>query len=363
MKKTIKTFAAAAVCALAMLASVSCDNKVKPGEGGDGTVEYTLALKYATHESIYIPAQNAEDHKVDLNTNLTISQLAVSEKDGKEWCLASLIEEEGVIKVLLDPVDGQYDIDLTATFVVSAVGVEGVAPLEFKVTREKYVYLTLNPDISANFNYSVKADGETLAITVNTNADKWYFIDEADDKSWYSADITEGADGAVITFTFNKNTTSGEYGYVGQFNFGVMRTKDENGEALATPAFESLIYVAVMQPKYVETTNAATSVTVSDMMSGEIANGGRIDFEADPFMGAYLTITTTPAEAGYEVKFFEYGTSTELGADAWVSFAPMGDTTILSVTTNTGAERKADMAIFGAGSEPIFKCTVVQAGA
>jgi lipoprotein len=358
MKKItlMKNLATAAIFALAISSTVSCDPEEKKDGNTDNTV-YTLELKYSTHSSINIPSEDASERKIDLNTNLSKDQIKVTEKDGKDWCLASVIEEEETVKILLEPIDDLYDQDLNATFIVEAVGVEGVKPIEFTVSRAKYIYLELDPEF--DFNYFAKSEGETLTITVNTNADRWYFVDAFEgDKSWYSINPTEGTDGTVVTIEFYKNTTSGEYGNIGQFQFGVNRTIDENGEPLEEPYFDALQFFTVMQALYVENENTATSVTVSDMMSGEIANGGNIEVDAEPMMGygAYLNIN---ADGGYEVKFFEHGTDTEI---TWVKLTPMGDTNALMVEDNTtGKERVADMAIFGAPAAALFRCTVTQA--
>lgn len=358
----LKNLAAAAFAALFLTAFVSCDKEPENNDKGNDTqTSYTLELKYKTHEVINIPQENADVRKIELNTNLKKDQIKVTEKNGRDWCTAEIIEENGGILIQLSPVNDMFDKDLSAVFTVEAVGIEGVKPFEFTVTRAKLITLTLSPEF--DFNYFAKPEGETLTLTVNTNAEKWNFKDEAPgDKSWYTINPSEGTDGTTVTIEFKKNTTSGEYGNIGNFQFGVYKTTDAEGQALPEPVFEALQFFTVMQPLYVESSLTATSVTVSDMMSGEIANGGNIEIEADPFMPAYLTITATPEKGGYEVKFCETGTSDELSS-AWLSLDVMGEANQLNAQTNTGAQRKADMVIIGAGNKEIFRCTVTQAGA
>ena len=356
----LKTKMAALIAIVSVSAAVSCEKNPGQNDKPGTEAEWTLELKYQTHSSINIPQNTAEVRYVDLVTNLAADQLKVSEKNGKDWCEAGIVSQDNQIQVRLSPVNDMFDKDLTATFVVEAVGIDGVKPLEFSVSRAKLVYLELSPEM--DFNYFAKPEGEILELTVNTNADRWSFKDVAEgDKGWYSISPTEGTDGTVVTIEFKKNTTSGEYGNMGQFQFGVYKTEDAEGKPLPEPVFEALQFFTVMQSLYVESNLTATAVTVSDMMSGEIADGGRIDFEADPIMGVYLNITATPQDGGYEVRFTETGTDNTL-PDSWVSLTPMGMTNNLEAKTNTGAERKADMVIVGAENKELFRCTIVQAG-
>ena len=362
MKKItlMKNLAAAAVFALAVSATVSCDPEDKKKDDNTDDTKYTIELVHQTHESVYIPAEDSDERTIELNTNLKIDQLKVTEKDGKDWCEAKLIEEEGTIKVLLSPIDDLFDQDLTATFTVEAVGVNDVTPLTFTVTRPKYVYLELEPD--PGLQYYAKAAGESMVLTVNTNADKWYFNFKAmtAGDNWFTVSPTEGADGTQVTIIFNKNTTSDENGNIGTFNFGINRTVDENGEPLEEPYFDALAFFTVMQPLYVESGNMATRVIVSDMMGTSVYDSGvNFDFDADPMMGEYLNIVTEPADGGFQAKFFEHGTDTEI---SWAKLNDMGMIYVLEADTNeTGKERVADMKIFGAPAEPLFTCTITQA--
>ena len=347
-----------AAAAMLAMAAVSCTKDEDKGDGGETTV-YTLELKNAEDADIVLENDETDPFVVELNTNLNKDQLSVTEKEGKDWCAVSIDDDCNVS--LIPGQNTSTTEDLTATFTVSATGVDGVSPIEFKVTLKRLTYYVSieSDDLTieyGTYSYNVAATPDkALTITVNTNASTWYFADSNmvydDDTEWYTVDRRSGRNGETITITFKENT--GTSTRMAMFYFDV--------EPFEGDYPYSEVSVTVNQ-----NATPAKSVTAvyDESWENEFTDEETVNIGKD----SYRTSFYVEADGGIASKLVMTGTNEADpsfdGENDWVfSGSSNNEITLNVLANNTGKERSIDLLITPAGSDTeLFRLKLVQAG-
>lgn len=351
--KTTRTILMAAAAMLAM-AAVSCTKDEDKGDGGETTV-YTLELKNAEDADIVLENDETDPFVVELNTNLNKDQLSVTEKEGKDWCAVSIDDDCNVS--LIPGQNTSTTEDLTATFTVSATGVDGVSPIEFNVTLKHAVYTIsiVSDDILYDetyqmYSYTGNGEAENLSLTVITNAPTWYSsVMSWSEEEWCFVTPSSGPSGTEVTISLSPNTS------------GMMRNTTISF-TYAQDGYDG-VTVTIMQNA---TSGGASDITISD-------SDGPIDTNYQINVGAgYSNLPfTIECDGGINTACVKPGTTEKDPAsddeDYWV-FAGRdhNDETKFSITimeNETGQERSVDIIIISTDDDTeLFRFKITQAG-
>ena len=351
--KTTRTILMAAAAMLAM-AAVSCTKDEDKGDGGETTV-YTLELKNAEDADIVLENDETDPFVVELNTNLNKDQLSVTEKEGKDWCAVSIDDDCNVS--LIPGQNTSTTDDLTATFTVSATGVEGVSPIEFNVTLKHAVYTVsiVSDDILYDetyqmYSYTGNGEAENLSLTVITNAPAWYSsVMSWSEEEWCFVTPPNGPSGTEVTISLSPNTE------------GMMRnatisfTYAENGYDGVT--------VNIMQNA---ASGGASEITISNE-DGPIETGYQINAGA-----AYSNLNfTIECDGGINTAFVKPGLTekdpTFDGTNDWIfagrNYYDESQFSITIMDNETGQERAVDLIITSTDEDTeLFRFKISQAG-
>lgn len=201
MKKELtKLIAMGAICSLAFGAA-SCQKE----DGKDEVKSYKLELANPADKEIVLNDDDNEPFEITLNTeNLTKDQISVESKDEQTWCDAS-VKDEKTIRVI--PSSVITEDDLTATFVVSAKGIDNVEPIEFTVTKKGMTFTIDNiscdfpgfSDQGGMYMCTIPETGATLTLTITTVAPNW-FIDYDEE---YGVTVNHSGNTCIIEFPAN----------------------------------------------------------------------------------------------------------------------------------------------------------------
>ncbi len=369
MKKItlMKNLATAAIFALAISSTVSCDPEEKKGEGNEDNTQYTLALANEVYSEIYLEPQTSDEKKIELNTNLTIAQLEINHLEGNEWCDFYLIEEDGKIKAHIIPNDDPdlFVRDLTETFEIKAK-IGKVDPISITISRGKYVYIRITSSDNTDFNfteedfmsqYTIDPSGENINITIETNAESWQFKDEYDN-NWYTVTPPQGTTGTTnVIISFPKNNTNSMQ--IANMQFYDRMIEEEGYSYPKT----SISIQGMQQSALTGSATKVTEVKFTDNLDYNnpiiCTNGQTINVPKAP--GDYRYGLQITADGNYDVKVYE--NNIELENSWFIVPEGMSGYHSLEVENNdTGAERSVDVVIFGADTTTeLFRFKITQA--
>lgn len=363
--KTNRTilFAAAALFAVT---AVSC-NKEENGNNGEETV-YTLELADPEQAEIILENDETAPFTVELNTNLSKDQLSVTENDDKTWCSA-LIDDDCNISIL--PGENTTTENLTATFTVSAKGVDGVSPIEFSITLKHPVFtlsiesedLTYD-DMMGMYSYTGDGNITALIVTVKTNAPLWYVSDMSMSDDWCILSTGSGKDNDQLYINLKENSTGSTRAAQLMFTYeeesynGVMVMIMQNSLNVSGAS-----YVTVYKDNQKITTDYPISISAGEAESTEHGTIMRVD---------YMEEFSYTSDGAIDFKYYEAGTDTDITEEwyetGWVWASPdMEDDSKFTISCqqgNSGAARSVDIVIVPAGgTDELFRFKVTQAGA
>lgn len=362
-KELTRMIAMGAICSLAF-GAVSCQKE--GGKGKDEAKSYKLELANPADKEIVLNDDDKDPFEIALNTeNLTKDQISVEAKDEQTWCDAS-VKDEKTIRVI--PGQNPSEEDQTATFVISATGIEGVSPVEFTVIRRgtstEYT-ISIESDLLVEdaygmLNYNCGPEENTIEITVNTNAAKWYFSYMSfSDEEWFTADKSSGRPGETCRITFKENT-SGETRQQ-MFTFDTEQTDTDYSNASfmvkqapfpATKAIVKAFDVETETPGETYTTGKEVTLSGKDEFPFYIEKDGGIDIRwAEPGSSEYMS----------EYPDWIGSSSSDIYDEDWNAIDKYY--TIKTFLNNTtGKARSIDMIIVPSGkNDELFRFKITQA--
>lgn len=356
MKKItlMKNLATAAIFALAISSTVSCD----PEEKKVDEKTYMIELANPLDKDIMIDPEQTEDITVGLKlTNLTKEQLTI-DQGNQEWCYASFsTDKDEIILVHGENSDAQ---DLVAEFTVSA-DVTGAEPLKFKVTKrgsEVEIFVEISsPDITTDEyggnTFTIPSAAKTLTITVSTNAATWYLSEMnmvTDDNyqpiEWYTVDKNSGRNGETCTITFSENKSSDDR--KAQFIFAEEENAYMGASVMVTQYGPAATYAkAIIDYDEENPVSGSYDLAFAAEDSGYM---GSFDFELEK-------------DGSIEFKWMKTGTMEEdATATDWISISAAYGYSIVPTANTTGAARSIDLVILPAGgTTELFRFKITQA--
>lgn len=358
-KELTRMIAMGAICSLAF-GAVSCQKE--GGKGKDEAKSYKLELANPADKEIVLNDDDKDPFEIALNTeNLTKDQISVEAKDEQTWCDAS-VKDEKTIRVI--PGQNPSEEDQTATFVISATGIEGVSPVEFTVIRRgtstEYT-ISIESDLLVEdaygmLNYNCGPEENTIEITVNTNAAKWYLSYMSfSEEEWFTADKSSGRPGETCRITFKENV-SGD-------------TRQQMFIFDVTP--ESSYSDATFNVKQVP--SPATKATIKEFNLENETIGEAYTTGKEIIMPAKKSTFNfyIEADGGIELKWAEPGSNElkdyidEIGSGKRESKSGIEYyyiNTYFDNTTGTATEIKADLVIVPSGkTDELFRFKITQA--
>lgn len=373
MKKItlMKNMAAAAIFALAISATVSCDpNEKNPGED---TTKYVLEFANPEDTDIVIEADAEELVTIALKLeNLTPDQVKVEKKESDmTWCAASTPDSEGIITIT-PALENPNETDLIAGFIVSTT-MPNVPSIEFTVTKkgngnetDDYTVNTTCPDFVAGesewdpIKICPNATGaKSVTITITTTAPYWY-LNMMMDADWMTFDKTYGKSGETCTITFTDNRTVSERNAQISFNY--------NKE------IDYMNMIMIQQPAAPATTAKVYSFDAETETSGEqLSTNHTVSLKATDTVFPFAI----EADGGIDFKWAKTGTSEFFEPDYsyWISFGKesiyddnwntIGEYfKMISKENTTDTARTVDLVLVPAGGNTeLFRFKITQAAA
>lgn len=361
MKNTtlLKNLASAAIFALALGATVSCD----PNEnGGEDTTKYVLELANPNDANIVIEAEAEDLVTVALKLeNITPDQVKVEKKEADmTWCAASAPDSKGVITIT-PALENPNETDYVAGFIVSTT-IPNVPSIEFTVIKKgnsSEVEYTLEMESSAftpdDYMNTIRPDAvgaQSVTITITTTAPYWY-LNMMMDADWMTFDKTYGKSGETCTITFadNKSVPSVRNAQI-SFNY--------NNE------FSSKNMIMIAQPSFPATNVKIFAFDAETETSGQQLNTNHaVSFKATE--GTYPFVIES--DGGLDFKWAQTGSSEffEPDYDYWASQGidfMSGQYYTIHATKNDEPERSVDLVLVPAGgTTEFFRFKITQAGA
>lgn len=363
--KTDRFYSMLGVLAIAagIFGTVSCE-KNPQGAAKD----YVLELANPADAEIFVNNGNTASINVELVLkNITKEEISINAKENEgSWCAAEISTEADAVTIT--PGANATAEDKVAVFEVSAANVE---PVVIKVTStgsETEIFVEVESaqvsvDSYGMLTFNPSAAGESLTVTVRTNAERWYLNDMnmvTDDDynpvEWYTADKTSGKNGETCTITFSANTGTEDrmaslmfveepegYGYGAS---SVMVTQS------GKPA--TAVSVTYYDENWSEVTVDGKTFDVAFDKDASTWDGFDFELEKD---GSVIFLFVNPGT-------MDANTSIEGADDPWVSISASYGYSIVPTANSTGATRSTDLVICPAGDKAteLFRFRITQAG-
>ncbi len=346
-----------------LLMATSCE-KTPDEEIKDRSIE----LADPTDAELYVNNGSTAAITVGLVlNNITRDQLVINAKENAgSWCAAEVSADADAI--VITPGANTAADDKVAVFEVG-INADGVAPVVITVTStgsETEIYVNfeseqLTAGAYGTYTFNPAAAGETLTVTVKTNAEKWYLNDYnmmTDDDynpiEWYTADKTSGRNGETCTITFSANTGTEDR------MTSLMFVEDPDGYGTSS----------IMVTQYGKPATAVKVIYYDDNWNEVEAEGKTLDVEFEKEVGAWDTFDFELEKDGSVSLMFvkpgtmEADTTIEGADDPWMSYSATYGYSIVPTANNTGKDRSTDLVILPAGdkTKELFRFKITQAG-